>query len=74
MTGVTTQASCGDCGFHHDPLYCYFRKGRKEQLKKDIKEKKQELADLERYEAQRAEGKVGFQVSAVGGTHTRETA
>ena len=71
MTGVTTQASCGDCGFHHDPLYCYFRKGRKEQLKKEIKEKRQELADLEHYEAERAEG-VGFEVSAVGGRHIRE--
>ena len=68
---MAEQASCIDCGFHHDPLVCYFRKGRKERLAREIKDKKQELADLEAYERERQSGKLTFRVNPMGGSHQR---
>ena len=71
---MTTQASCVDCGFHHDPLRCHRREERKEELRHEIVNKKQELADLERYEAERASGALTFEVNPLGGSHRRNYA
>jgi hypothetical protein len=64
-------ASCGDCGFHHDPLDCPFRKGRKEKLARMIAESQEELTDMEAYERERGEGKLTFEVSPMGGEQHR---
>jgi hypothetical protein len=65
------QASCGDCGFNHDPLTCYFRADRKRRLTREVIEKRTELAGLETYEAERASGRVTFKISPLGGSHIR---
>lgn len=69
---MTEQSSCVDCGFHHDPLTCPFRPDRKARLEREIREKRDELYDLRRYEAERREGKLAFEVNGfTGGSHRR---
>lgn len=71
---MTNQASCIDCGFHHDLLECPFRQMRKERLRHELAGKRQELADLESYERERASGKLTFKVNPMGGSHQRHYA
>ena len=71
---MTSQASCIDCGYHHDPLHCSSRHLRKERLACAIGEMQAELEDLLGYEAERMSGRLTFVVTPVGGHHQRHEA
>lgn len=67
---MINQDSCGDCGYHHDPLDCRDRYDRKLLLRRKLRDIQDELDDLGRYEKARSSGTVEFDVNGyTGGSH-----